>query len=85
VRRILNELRAEGLVTRGEVHGTWVSTASQPVVEPVISVDSDTVIFDTDGEDVDPLDINAREVQGEVEIGPEGEANLDEQVDTEIQ
>ena len=56
-RRYLNELRVEGLVTRGATHGTWVVT-EQP--EPVEVVDTDTVVL-TEGEPVPTeLDVNAR-------------------------
>ena len=53
-RRILNELRAEGLVSRGSTHGTWFARQSR-IVEEVIPVVDATV------DDVDPLNIEGRE------------------------
>lgn len=68
-RRVLNELRAEGLVQRGETHGTWVYVP--PIVsEPVEVVDTDTVQLEA-GPVPAELDVNERrffklEAEGDV-------------------
>jgi hypothetical protein len=58
-RRILNELRAEGHVTRGALHGTWLS-----LIEEVAALEAEPTLDDAPemGDEVlDILDVNARD------------------------